>query len=106
MALIALLIGSFSRGWKISWSYGLVLASVLVPLVEVWQRVLDQGQQLRAQSHRGYLAVPVISEFPKSPGGRVSEYRTCTESIIHVFLFVFDAILNTCKWICKWHAGS
>lgn len=83
MALIALLIGSFSRGWKISWSCGLVLASVLVPLAEVWQRVPDQGQQLmpsqlRAQSQWDCLAVPVISEFPKSWGGRVREYRTYT----------------------------
>lgn len=71
MALIALLIGSFSRGWKISWSCGLVLASKLVPLAEVWQREPDQRQQLvptqiRAQSQWDYLAVPVISGFPKS----------------------------------------
>lgn len=100
MALIALLIGGFSRGWKISWSCGLILASVLVPLTEVWQRVPDMGQQLvpsqlRAQSQWDYLAVPVISEFPKSWGGRMGEYRSCTSGQGQPM-----EALSVCSYLC------
>lgn len=89
----------------------LVLASMLVPLSEIWQRVPDQGQQLvpsqlRAQAQ--WDCLPVISEFPKSwwKGAQVARGSPGSGSIIHAFLFVFDAILNTCSWICRWHPGS
>lgn len=127
LALIASLIGSFSRGLKTSWSLGLVLSSKLLPLAEVWHLLpalcpcgLGLSPQLwccNGKEHKeDYMAEHVLDGFwasLKPHGGRVGKQRACREArcssdqgtTTRASFLAFPPILNACNGVCKWHQG-